>query len=279
MHEEIVYFPRTEGQDAFQIQMCGRSYCDGSYRIYRDESPIWCIEYVYQGEGYIEVDDVKFRASEGDIYLLPKGKRHHYYSDEKNPWKKIWFNICGDFVAGTLSAYGLERVYHVKNLDLHHAFEAFVETADYNLKNESVKSAFSKCAVLFLEIVQKISEAPELQEKHEPPSRVELLKKKIDSLTNFAQSFDDILEEFFYTKSYIIRAFKEEYGITPYNYLLEHKMHTAKSLLRDTAMSISELSNYLGFANAHYFSNFFSKREGISPKEYRMSLVTQDKKE
>lgn len=266
-------------REAFQIQMCGRSYCDGSYRIYRDNSTLWCIEYIYKGEGYVEVDDVKFKASAGDIYLLPKGRRHHYYSDEKNPWEKIWFNISGDLVAGIMQAYGLERVYHVRNLDLKEEFEVFVETAGDKLRNEGMKAAFSKCAVLFLEIMQKISEAPELQEKHEAPSKVELLRKKIDGLTDFTQSFDDILAEFFYTKSYIIRAFKEEYGITPYNYLLEHKMHTAKSLLRNTAMSISELSNYLGFANAHYFSNFFSKREGISPKEYRMSLVMQEKKE
>jgi YesN/AraC family two-component response regulator len=56
-------------------------------------------------------------------------------------------------------------------------------------------------------------------------------------------------------------------------------MNTAKALLRNTAMSINEVSYYLGFANAHYFSNFFSKREGVSPKEYRMSLVTSTKLE
>jgi len=279
MHEEIIHFPGGCRKEAFQIQMCGKSYCDGSYRIYREKSNLYCIEYIYKGKGQVLIDGQQFTAVAGDIYILPVDKEHLYYSDDKNPWEKIWFNIRGDFVTNTLKAYGLEHVYHIRGLDLSRQFEAFVSCAEECMKQENIQEAFEKGAVKFLEIIQKIADAPELKEKMEEPGKVELLKKKIENLTDFRQSFDEILEEFFYTKSYMIRAFKEAYGITPYNYLLECKMSTAKSLLRNTAMSISEMSNYLGFANAHYFSNFFSKREGISPKEYRMSLVTPMKKE
>jgi AraC-like DNA-binding protein len=237
------------------------------------------MEYIYKGEGYVQVDDVHFRASAGDIYILPIGKNHYYYSDEKNPWEKIWFNVLGSFVGNTLSAYGLEHIYHIRGLDLGDEFETFVERARTCMDEKGIQEAFSECAALFLKIVQRISTAPALQEKIEEPNNVERLKMKIDSLTEFHQTFEDLLEEFFYTKSYMIRVFKVTYGITPYNYLLEHKMKTAKMLLKNTAMSISELAQYLGFANAHYFSNFFSKRAGISPKEYRMSLVTSRRKE
>lgn len=279
MHEDIIYFPKVNRDEPFQIQMCGKSYCDGTYKISRPDSAIYCVEYIYKGEGYVKVGDIEFHASAGDVYILPEGKNHFYYSDEKNPWEKIWFNIRGDFVANTLRSYGVEHVYHVKDIEMGSAFEEFVSCAERCMQEADVKAAYTMCAVEFLKIVQQIAKAPGLRKQMEPPSKVELLKQKIDGLTTFQQSFDELLEEFFYTKSYIIRAFKEAYGVTPYNYLLEHKMSTAKSLLRNTAMSINEMSNYLGFANAHYFSNFFSKRAGISPKEYRMSLVMQDKKE
>lgn len=279
MHEEIIVFPKIEQETAFRIHMCGRSFCDGTYRITRNLSHLHCMEYIYKGEGTVYVDDVCFQASAGDIYILPAGKNHYYYSDEKNPWEKIWFNISGEFVANTLSAYGLENVYHIKNLDLHQDFERFLSCAEQIKQEDSVGIDYSKNAVVFLEIIQKIAKAPELTEQCHVPSRAAVLKNKIDHLTDFTLTFDDILEEFFYTKSHLIRTFKKEYGMTPYNYLLEHKLNTSKSLLRNTAMSITEISNYLGFSNCHYFSNFFSKRVGTSPKEYRMSLVTQHKME
>ena len=58
-------------------------------------------------------------------------------------------------------------------------------------------------------------------------------------------------------------------GITPYHYLLERKAGVAKQLLKNTAMSITEIAHRLGFSNCHYFSAFFSKRAGMSPREYR----------
>ena len=81
--------------------------------------------------------------------------------------------------------------------------------------------------------------------------------------------FDEISKEFFYTKSHLIRIFKEKYGITPYDYLLERKTNLAKFLLLNTVLSIGEIAAKLGFANSHYFSNFFSKRVGKSPSKYR----------
>ena len=216
----------------------------------------------------MRVNNVSFEASAGDIYILPAGKDHFYYSDDKDPWEKIWFNIRGEFVENTLKAYGLENVYHVKNLDLKSLFEDFLLHAE-QLKQSGTIGRFDICAGDLLKIIQGISSAPALQEKHLPESKVQQLKNKIDSLTDFSQSFDDLIAEFFYTKSHVIRAFRSEYGITPYNYLLEHKFSTAKLLLKNTAMSITEIARHLGFSNCHYFSSFFTKHAGISPKKYR----------
>lgn len=274
MYEDIILFSDKIEKTAhtFNILMCGSSYCDGTYKINRPKSPICCIEYICKGSGYVTVDDETFMANEGDIYLLPIGKNHFYYSDDKNPWEKLWFNISGKFVESTIKAYGLENIYHIKNLNLKNLFENFLSHAKNIKQTAYTKPDFSICAVDFLKIIQNIASAPELQEKHSSTDKAELLKNKIDSLTDFSVPFDELIKEFYYTKSHIIRVFKKKYGITPYNYLLEHKLDTAKLLLKNTAMSIAEISLRLGFSNAHYFSNFFSNRTGVSPKEYRNTI-------
>ena len=124
--EEIVIFPESSKPPAFEILMCGRSYCDGSYRINRPKSLLWCFEYICKGKGTVQVDHVRFTASAGDIYILPAGMDHYYYSDDKDPWKKVWFNIRGPFVDSTLKAYHLENIFHIRKLNLLPLFEDFI---------------------------------------------------------------------------------------------------------------------------------------------------------
>ena len=267
--EEIVIFPEQSKNSAFEILMCGRSFCDGTYRINRPNSPLWCFEYICKGTGTVQVDHVRFAASKGDVYILPAGTDHYYYSDDRDPWEKVWFNIRGSFVGSTMKAYNLENLYHIRSLNLRPLFEDFISHA-YEAKNASPDPLrFDTCAVDFLKVVQGIASAPNLQEKHLSTSKVQQFKYRLDTMTDFTQSFDELIGDYFYTKSHLIRTFKAEYGITPYNYLLERKLNTAKLLLNNTAISITEIAQRLGFANCHYFSAFFTKRTGLSPREFR----------
>lgn len=271
MHENITLFSTEEEKNAipFNVLMCGKSYCDGTYKITRPNSTICCMEYVCKGTGYVSVGDVTFKASAGDVYILPIGKDHFYYSDDKNPWEKFWFNINGNFVENTLEAYNINSIYHIKGLDLKSLFENFLNHAEIIKQNGTSTYNFDTCAEDFLKIVQRISSHIAYRDKTAPVDKAELLKSRIDSLTDFSLSFDEILKEFFYTKSHLIRIFKEKYGITPYDYLLERKTNLAKFLLLNTVLSIGEIAAKLGFANSHYFSNFFYKRVGKSPSKYR----------
>ena len=69
--------------------------------------------------------------------------------------------------------------------------------------------------------------------------------------------------------SQLNRLFKKEYGTTVYSYLLNCRIETAKSLLKGTALSISEISEKLIFTDEHYFSNIFKKKVGLAPSAYR----------
>lgn len=264
MHEDLITFVQSEKQNPFDIQLCGISYCDGTYMINRQNSWLWCMEYVIEGKGYVTVDDVSFTAEKGDIYILPAGRNQYYYSDTENPWTKIWFNITGDLIEKIIESYKLNNVFHVKGLDLLYLFEEFLE----NSKNAiSYEEAIKFGSQTFLKIIQEIYDYT----SYENPIKniAGIFKNKIDRITDFNISFDSLIDEMYCTKSHIIREFKKEYQITPYNYLLKKKLAAAKIMLESTGLSITEISYLLGFNDCHYFSNFFKKRTGISPVNYR----------
>ena len=69
----------------------------------------------------------------------------------------------------------------------------------------------------------------------------------------------------------MIRIFKKIYGVTPYEYLIELRLQTAKILLKDTNLTIKEIADKLVFFDEHYFSSIFLKKVGVRPGVYRKS--------
>ena len=90
----------------------------------------------------------------GDIYILPKGYDHFYFSDEKNPWTKIWFNIKGPLIDNLMQTYRLNNIYHIKNLDLQDLFYKMFFTAQNT--DRTVEETYQKASIIFHKILLKI---------------------------------------------------------------------------------------------------------------------------
>lgn len=62
-------------------------------------------------------------------------------------------------------------------------------------------------------------------------------------------------------------GFKKVFNTTPYNFLLEYKLHEAKQMLEEGDMNVSEVAFEIGYKQVHGFSNAFYKRFGVRPKD------------
>ncbi|MGN0365920.1 MAG: response regulator [Suilimivivens sp.] len=69
--------------------------------------------------------------------------------------------------------------------------------------------------------------------------------------------------------SYLSRIYKETTGITLIQFVNGKKIEKAKEYLGSTDMKIYEIAEALGFENTTYFSYFFKKHTGVSPKDYK----------
>lgn len=70
-------------------------------------------------------------------------------------------------------------------------------------------------------------------------------------------------------EDYMAKLFKKVAGMPPGEYISVTRHHRARSLLRETDLSIEAIGVQVGYQDPHYFSRIFRKQEGISPKEYR----------
>jgi two-component system, response regulator YesN len=98
---------------------------------------------------------------------------------------------------------------------------------------------------------------------------IESAKRHIEANYRTQIGYKDVAREIFVSPSYFLNLFKKETGMTFTDYLTAVRVREAKTLLRTSGMSITEIAYGVGFNNSNYFSNIFKKATGISAKEYR----------
>lgn len=271
MREEIISFTENNGEPIpFIVQMSGISYCDGSYKIDRKNSSIYCFEYILKGQGTVTVNGREFTPVEGDIYMLHKGDDHLYYSDDKSPWVKIWFNIKGPLIDSLVNTYGLGKIYHIQGLDLKNLFYSFYETCRDNQGN--LTKVYQSTSIIFHEILIHISNHIHVPIYKQDEIAVKI-KQYLDNHIDSNVTIKELGAYIYRSSSQTIRIFKKEFGITPYDYFLSKKIETAKLLLLNTNLSIKEISTRLKFVDEHYFSNYFKQQTGKAPKNYREQFI------
>jgi two-component system response regulator YesN len=74
---------------------------------------------------------------------------------------------------------------------------------------------------------------------------------------------------------YLSMIFKKEANETFLKYLVNIRLEAAKEYLRNSALSTSDIAEKVGYPDINYFSFFFKKNIGISPREYRNKFVVK----
>ncbi|MBO5274486.1 MAG: AraC family transcriptional regulator [Clostridia bacterium] len=79
----------------------------------------------------------------------------------------------------------------------------------------------------------------------------------------------EIAGALYLTPHYLGVVFRNTTGMTIHEYLLHIRMQKAIDLMRDTSISLSAISEQLGFDTPQYFSNCFKRYYMVSPSEFR----------
>lgn len=72
------------------------------------------------------------------------------------------------------------------------------------------------------------------------------------------------------TPNHLSAVIREQSGRSVMDWLNAHCVLRAQVLLRHTDLSIYEIADRLGFQSATFFTRFFHRETGITPKEYRL---------
>lgn len=93
-----------------------------------------------------------------------------------------------------------------------------------------------------------------------------------DNMQSYDFSYDLLYSEIGMSQSTFYRKLKSLTAETPSSFLLNYRLDFAADKLKEGSINISEVSNLVGISNPSYFSRTFTKKFGISPKEYQKNL-------
>lgn len=86
-------------------------------------------------------------------------------------------------------------------------------------------------------------------------------------------SLNTLSEVLYIHPTYLSKLFKEKTGQNYIKFLTDVRIEKAKILLKDRNLKIYNITELVGYESPKYFSKVFKETVGLTPKEYRDSLV------
>ena len=249
-------------EDPLSVRLVGETFCDKTFKIYRESSDLTALEYIIDGTGTLEIEGQYLTPSRGDVFLLKEGTNHKYESDEANPWHKIWIVFNGSFADALIDNYLPDNTYLFKNCAVKPYFDEILKIAS---SGESYNNMVNKITVQLVKVFVYLHSMAKFDSTDLPLRIKNLLDDSIEEDFNL----DKLCSEVNYSKNYVINVFKERYGVTPYKYFTDRKIEVSKSYLTHTNVSIGDIAKLLHYADQQYFSTVFKNSQGISPLKYR----------
>ncbi|AMC94500.1 hypothetical protein AOC36_11115 [Erysipelothrix larvae] len=248
--------------------------------------------YVYDGTCIHTIDNQTVILKKGDICIIPPGVTHSVsvFDDSiifnciirKATLHNVFFNFLRN--TNILSAFFLNNIYSEKGStyivfhtgndnEIRNSFlYMYWETVNESLYwDQMIGFTLMLTFGILIRNYDKSVELPSPANKSDI-KRYEILQYMQD---NFASiSLDDLASYFHYTPEYMSKLIKKVFGKN-YTYILQDiRLEKAKILLYDTNLSISNISNQIGYENTESFIRSFKKKNHMTPTEYRKSGYT-----
>lgn len=217
--------------------------------------------FVKKGNLLINIDNELVLLKAGDIYIIPKFKKHNCVHHEKN--SSCDFYIVAFSISLALISDMTGKIFDAEPIlpYLNELMNSLCLSCSDFYYDECMKHAIF---LTILDFVHKLN-----SQGNEFSLDVSKILNFIDNNITTQLSLDTIAAEFSYNKDYILREFKKKYGITISKYINNKKIALAKTYLTMSDMSISKIANSVGFPTSLLFEKFFKYHVKISPSKYR----------
>ena len=232
-----------------------RSIADGREVCYtRHSHEHFSIGAITAGRSTYVHEQASCEVATGTVVLMNPGDVHACNPIDDQPWSYLMLYVdyrpfaCTHTADRTLFD-GLNQLY-----------ELLLDAQASTLQKHSGAVAF------FTEVQIRLNPAQVMLD--EPNSKLERAAEYIREHCTQALKLEDICTAAELSASYLIRAFKQQYGMTPHAYLVNRRIQFARQQLRQGRL-IADVALDAGFADQAHFQRVFKQHLAATPGQYR----------
>ncbi|GAA5029530.1 hypothetical protein GCM10011506_17940 [Marivirga lumbricoides] len=150
----------------------------------------------------------------------------------------------------------VDRIIRISTSEQTAAKDLYVDLA---LKEMIIRLMQTQAREVFTSSYQKLA-------NHHPLAyAIQIIKSKIDQKIDF----DKLASAACMSRATFFKKFKEAFGYTPAQYVLNERLELAKKWLRKPDCSITQACFNAGFENLSHFTQTFKKETGMAPSKFK----------
>lgn len=231
------------------------------------------------GETLFEFPEEKVRVGPGQLCLIPRGLPHY---ETIRPLRGPFYNIVFMYDVNKVYSHVAEqgvpgRPKSCTGTSLRHLTVGMpiISTLDQACEialvhNEARTLGIKGLMLAHLALLLKALEG--WSEPHEPePFKVAQTRQLVlRQLPNPDLSVASLAKQLQCSVDYLSQLFRKTTGTPLLTYINNHRLARAQDLLKTTSLNIAEVSQAAGFRDASYFTRFFHRQTGLTPRAYRL---------
>jgi AraC-like DNA-binding protein len=257
----------------FYMTVCGHLYCNKAYKITRNHnnSVPSLFFYIIKGRFNLHYNDNIYTAKEHDMVLIDCHKPHKYYCETSCEFLFFHFDGCTSIdITNHLITQNGSPLFHLNSSQfIYNNLQAF----HTNLCHGQIPTDVELSCIVYNTLCT-LQSVNEIMSTH--PNNTNLIIQEtfnyIRSHINEKITLEKLSSNICLSKYYFAHIFKQETGTTPMKYLSETRINLARTMLKTTERSISDISVDLGYSSSSSFINAFTADIGMSPSKYRSSV-------
>lgn len=194
-------------------------------------------------------------------------------------------------VNGTYINQILQYLNEYYNCDKHEQFEWTLKFNEYHFDNDDeisaiinkliricssedkTKNIFADLSLkeLFIRLMQsqRLSRAAADSIDNTNSNRMQYVLHYIQEHLLEKIAIDELSRKAYLSRNMFFRWFKEQFGVTPLEYITRERIRLARQLLADQKNTVTSVSQQCGFSDVNYFIRAFKRSEGITPKTWQ----------
>lgn len=268
-------FPHTPSLSATKLPFClydlGTFYAGKNYFTEREGLDNYLLFYTFSGSARIQYRGREYGLGPYQAALIHCDEYQLYRTGPTGSWNFHWMHYNG------LSASIYEELINegaFLPVDIYDSakFEAYFDELHLLILKKDLLIDFKVPSLITKIMTELVLNKLNPQKNSRFNQHKNLIENALDYIQqNYASKISiDLLADITHlSKYYFIRLFKKFIGVNPYEYLIAYRIGQSKVLLKDTSLTVSEISSSIGYNDANNFIRDFKKYVGTTPLKYR----------